>query len=150
MSTPEERLATLLAQPEQTITSTQAVAGLLEPVTARALNLLASGIVATQAAGSALFQARQQRQMSMRQAGQASGRSAPRVKAIEDTGTDITLSTIVEHAQALGYTTQLVLTPLDGNGPAILADLGITPPTPPAAWESELKLPAPRKKVRAK
>lgn len=59
----------------------------------------------------------------MRQAGEASGRSAPRVKAIEDTVTDIHLGTVVEHAWALGYAARLVLTPLDGQGPAIQAEL---------------------------
>lgn len=150
MSTPEERLTALLAQPERTISTTTSVDGLLEPVTPQTLSLLASSIIATQAAGAALFQARQQRQMSMRQAGQVSGRSAPRVKAIEDTGTDITLGTVVEHARALGYTTQLLLIPTDDRGATIVADLGQDAPAPPSVWESEVTLPAPRKKTKSK
>lgn len=82
----------------------------------------------------------------MRQAGEASGRSAPRIKAIEDTGTDILLGTVVEHAHALGYAARLVLTPLDGQGATIQAELGAAES---GDWASETVLPA-RKKVGAR
>lgn len=124
MPTREERLAALLAQPERTVAVRHDVpVGLLEEITPQALTTLAEGIIATQAAGAALKEARRQRELSMRQAGEASGRSAPRVKAIEDTITDIHLGTVVEHARALGYGVQLTLTPLDTQGPSIQADL---------------------------
>ncbi|MBX8463546.1 helix-turn-helix domain-containing protein [Deinococcus sp. RIT780] len=144
--TREERLAALLAQPERAVAASEtATAGLLEEVSALDLQHLADGILATTAAGSALREARQQRQLSMRQAGQASGRSAPRIKAIEDTGTDILLGTVVEHAHALGYAARLILTPLDGQGPTIQADL--SPTSAQTDWASETVLPAARKKV---
>jgi hypothetical protein len=64
---------------------------------------------------------------SLRQAGEASGRSAPRSKAIKSIDTDSRLVTVVEHTHALGYAVRLVLTPLDGHGHTIQAEL--TDPT---------------------
>ncbi|WP_412030513.1 hypothetical protein [Deinococcus yunweiensis] len=151
MPTREERLAALLAQPERTVNVQDSVPpGLLENTTPQALGTLAEGIIVTHAAGEALRQARKQRELSMRQAGQVSGRSAPRVKAIEDTGTDIHLGTVVEHAHALGYATHLVLTPLDGCGSDIRADLGQRTDGAPPAWDSETTLPILRKKSTAR
>lgn len=83
----------------------------------------------------------------MRQAGAASGRSAPRIKAIEDTGTDINLGTVVEHAQALGYRVQLTLNPLDHGGATIQADLdNVTAPKQESEWASVTTLPTARRK----
>ncbi|MDR6221517.1 helix-turn-helix transcriptional regulator [Deinococcus soli (ex Cha et al. 2016)] len=145
--TREERLAALLAQPERTVAVNEsAPAKLLEEVTLPDLRVLADSVIATAAAGSALREARQQRNLTMRQAGEASGRSAPRIKAIEDTGTDILLGTVVEHAHALGYAARLVLTPLDGQGATIQAELGAAES---GDWASETVLPA-RKKVGAR
>lgn len=116
MTTREERLAALLAQPEGAAPKPQHVpAGLLQAVTPDELTRAADTAIATHAAGEALRQARQDRELSLRQAGAASGRSAPRVKAIEDTELDIHLGTVVEHAHALGYEVKLVLTPLAGG-----------------------------------
>lgn len=117
------RLAALLAQPERPVEIKNEVPGLLEDVTPEALEAAAAHIISTQAAGAALQQARQQRDLSLRGAGELVGRSAPRVKAIEATNVDIHLGTVVEHARALGYVVSLTLTPLDGQGPAIQADL---------------------------
>ncbi|WP_412030604.1 hypothetical protein [Deinococcus yunweiensis] len=151
MPTREERLAALLAQPERTVEIRNDIpVGLLEEISPQALGTVAEGIIATHAAGAALKQARQQRELSMRQAGQVSGRSAPRVKAIEDTGTDIHLGTIVEHAHALGYATHLILTPLDGRGPDIRADLGRRTDSESPAWDSETTLPVLRTKATAR
>lgn len=150
MPTREERLAALLAQPERTVAVQQHVpAGLLEGTDPQALETLAEGIIATHAAGAALREARQQRDLSMRQAGEASGRSAPRIKAIEDTDTDIHLGTVVEHARALGYAARLVLTPLDGQGPSIQAEFSAdaSAPAPTLKGETRVKLRGTRVKT---
>lgn len=118
MTTREERLAALLAQPEGAAPMPKDIpTGLLQAVTPDELTNAADTAIATQAAGEALREARRQRDLSLRQAGAASGRSAPRVKAIEDTGLDIHLGTVVEHARALGYEVKLVLTPTAGGRP---------------------------------
>ena len=143
MPSHEERLAALLSQPERAVPIQQNIpVGLLEEMTPQALTTQAEGIIATHAAGVALKQARQQRELSLRQAGEASGRSAPRIKAIEDTGIDIHLGTVVEHAHALGYAVRLVLTPLDGQGPAIQAELTEQPGAqlPTLKGETRVKL----------
>ncbi len=135
--TREERLAALLAQPEGTVAMPEQLpAGLLQTVTPSELNRMAQGAIATQAAGEALRQARHQQELSLRQAGTASGRSAPRVKAIEDTDIDIHLGTVVEHAQALGYQVTLTLSPTAG-GRAIEAHL--TPPPRRSPQDATLK-----------
>ena len=123
MPTREDRLAALLSQPERVVEARHDVPGLLQKAAPDTLFRTAENMIVTHAAGAALRQARQQQEWTMRQAGEASGRSAPRVKAIKDTGTDIHLGTVVEHARALGYAARLVLTPLDGPGKTIEADL---------------------------
>lgn len=151
MPTREERLAALLAQPERDVVARRYVPGLLEEVTPQQLQSLVTNMISTQAAGAALYQARQQREWSLRQAGEASGRSAPRIKAIEDTGTDINLGTVVEHAQALGYRVQLVLTPMDHRAATIQADLsGEDAPSEPSEWASVTTLPVAVKKKAVK
>ena len=123
MSDPKARLSALLGSPGRVVRATREVLGLLEEVTPDQLETTVSGIIAVQATGEALRQARLQGGLSLRGAGEASGRSAPRIKAIEDTTTDITLSTVVEHARALGYAVTLTLTPQGGRGQAISAQL---------------------------
>ncbi|WP_075831027.1 hypothetical protein [Deinococcus marmoris] len=118
MTTREERLVALLAQPEGAAPMPDSIpAGLLQAITPDQLAGAVQSAIATQAAGEALHQARRQRELSLRQAGAASGRSAPRVKAIEGTDLDIHLGTVVEHAQALGYEVKLVLTAVTGGRP---------------------------------
>lgn len=140
MPTREERLASLLAQPECTVAELGTVPqGLLEDVTPESLETSAMSAISTQAAGAALKHARQQRELSMRQAGAVTGRSAPRIKAIEDTDLDIHLGTVVTHAQALGYSVKLTLTPLDGQGQAIEAALSLSKAESPAEAEASLQ-----------
>ncbi|WP_293912779.1 hypothetical protein [Deinococcus sp.] len=117
------RLAAVLAQPERVVSPRRDVPGLLADTTPAELERSAEHLSVTYAAGAALKQARHQRALSLRQAGAASGRSAPRIKAIEDTEIDIHLSTVVEHARSLGYATELTLIPLDGTGAVIRAQL---------------------------
>lgn len=140
MTTREERLAALLAQPEGRVAVPEQVpAGLLEVVTPAELEGAAQSAIATQAAGEALRQARQQQELSLRQAGAVSGRSAPRIKAIEATDLDIQLSTVVAHAQALGYEVKLVLSPVAGGRP-IEAQLSAPASATDAAGEQEASL----------
>lgn len=123
MSDRAARLAALLAQPERSVEARHDLPGLLKDVTPETLGVTAEHIISTQAAGAALQQARRQRELSLRGAGEITGRSAPRVKAIEATDVDIHLGTVVEHARALGYAVSLTLTPTDGAGPHIIAEL---------------------------
>lgn len=118
------RLATMLAQPERVVEPRHEVPGLLEDVAPAELSQIAERLIVTHAAGEALEQARRQRALSLRGAGAVSGRSAPRIKAIEATHTDIHLGTVVEHAGSLGYAVELILTPLDGMGAVVRAELG--------------------------
>lgn len=149
MPTREERLAALLAQPERTVPVAQNVPeGLLEEVTPQALERLALSALSTHAAGEALKAARQQRELSLRQAGAVSGRSAPRIKAIEDTDIDIHLGTVVEHAQALGYDVRLTLTPVDGQGQSIEAALTASSSRATIAGETRVALRAPSRVKR--
>ena len=122
----DAELTAMLGSPERVVRlrpGAQIPEGLLQDINAEELEAAVEGMISTQAAGAALHQARQQRELTLRQAGEASGRSAPRIKAIEDTGTDIHLGTVVAHARALGYAVRLSLLPLDGQGPVIEADL---------------------------
>lgn len=119
----DPRLQALLGTPERTVQARHDVPGLLEEATPESLHDLAEDAIAVHAAGEALRQARQHRELSLRGAAQLSGRSAPRIKAIEATDSDIHLATVVAHARALGYGVQLTLTPLDGQGPSVHADL---------------------------
>lgn len=117
------RLTALLAQPEQVIEVNHHIPGLLEEMAPAQLDQTVTHFIATTAMGEALKRARHQSALSLRDAGKASGRSAPRIKAIEDTGTDIHLVTVVEHARALGYSVEVTLRPQHANAPVICANL---------------------------
>ncbi len=152
MSNRETRLNAFLAQPERNLQINHELPGLLEDVTLSELTATVERIISTQAAGAALQKARQHRELSLRQAGQKSGRSAPRIKAIESTDVDIRLGTVVEHARALGYGVHLSLTPVDGLGPVIQADLSSEDARPQISrtLNKQMIRPTPSKKIHVK
>jgi ribosome-binding protein aMBF1 (putative translation factor) len=97
------RLQALKGQAQRDIQVLNTPQGLLEEVTPKNIQTQLQTALTNEGIGQLLQQARKKRGLSLRAAAQASGRSASRVVAIEKTGADMKISTLVQMAQALEY-----------------------------------------------
>jgi transcriptional regulator with XRE-family HTH domain len=77
----------------------------------------------TKAIGEALIQARKQAGLKAKDMAGALEISPPRVTQIESSGVNLTLATVLEHANASGCEVEIVLRPRDPKLPLITASL---------------------------
>ena len=123
MTEPNEDLLTLMEQPERKAVLGQPPASMLSaPMNPDQLGHAFQEVLAVKTVGKMIAAARAQRQMSARQVAERVNASHPRVLAVEKSGIDIEIRTLVNYAEALGYDVQLSLKPRDG-GQEITASL---------------------------
>jgi transcriptional regulator with XRE-family HTH domain len=78
-------------------------------------------VIAARAVGEALAKARKQAGLKAKDVAAALEVSAPRVAQVESFEANMTLSTLLEHAQAVGCEVEIVLRPLDPKLPLVRA-----------------------------
>ena len=123
MTEPSENLLALMEQPERKAVLGKPPAGMLsDPISPNQLERTFQEALAVKTVGEMIATARAQRQMSARQVAERVNVSHPRVLAVEKSGVDIEIKTLVNYAKALGYDVQLSLKPREG-GQEITASL---------------------------
>jgi ribosome-binding protein aMBF1 (putative translation factor) len=80
-------------------------------------------VIAARAVGEALAKARKQAGLKAKDVAVALEISAPRVAQVESLESNLTLSTLLEHAQAVGCEVEIVLRPHDPKLPLVTAAL---------------------------
>ncbi len=80
-------------------------------------------VIAARAVGEALAKARKQAGLKAKDVAAALEVSAPRVAQVESFEANLTLSTLLEHAQAVGCEVEIVLRPHDPKLPLVMAAL---------------------------
>ncbi len=121
-----KKIDQLLSQiSSQEILEVRVPKGTLKPTrSARAILEQAGQVVITQAVHKALTQARKNAGLQAKDVAKQLQISAARVAQIENQPRNLTLETLVQHAQAIGYEVEIVLHPRQKNLPEVRAELG--------------------------
>jgi ribosome-binding protein aMBF1 (putative translation factor) len=114
--TPEERNGAIFSVriPKGTVIRTRSPRAMREAV---------RDVIATRAVGEALAKARKQAGLKAKDVATMLEVSAPRVAQIESLDANLTLSTLLEHAAAIGCEVEIVLRPRDPSLPLVTAPL---------------------------
>jgi len=89
----------------------------------RAIGETVRETVTAQAVGEALARARKQAGLKAKEVAQTLEVSGPRVAQVESSDSNLTLSTLLEHAQAVGCEVEIVLRPRDPKLPLVMTSL---------------------------